>query len=44
MTESKPRRVEYSSRLQYKQALGKWRKNWLSKAWRQLHLKPKQEK
>lgn len=40
MAEQKPRRVEYSSRLQYKQALGKWRRNWLSKAWRKLQLTP----
>jgi hypothetical protein len=36
--EYKPRRVEYSSRLQYKQALNKWRRNWLNKAWRKQHL------
>jgi hypothetical protein len=44
LAETKPQRYEYSSRLQYKQALGKWRKNWLSKAWRQHHLKKKDQK
>jgi hypothetical protein len=29
--ESKPRRVEYSSRMQYKQALNKWHKEWIKR-------------
>jgi hypothetical protein len=43
MKEQKPRRHEYNSRRDYRHALGKWRANWMSKAWRQLHLK-KQDK
>jgi hypothetical protein len=41
--EQRPRRRNFSSRMSYKQELGKWRRNWLSKAWRQAHLK-RQEK
>ncbi|MGB9392097.1 MAG: hypothetical protein WCB70_19210 [Xanthobacteraceae bacterium] len=29
--QSKPRRVEFSSRMQYKQALNKWHKEWIKR-------------
>jgi len=41
MQEQKPRRIEHSSRIQYKQALNKWRRNWMNKTWRKAHLKKK---
>ncbi len=41
MTLEKPRRYNYGNRTDYKHELGKWRRNWMKKTWRKLHLKKK---
>jgi hypothetical protein len=39
--EQKPRRYDYNNRRDYRMDLGKWRRNWMNKAWRKQHLAPK---